>query len=356
MSDSCHSAHEEPILAHGPVPQGIILKEIWQTVKDYVGDGYTSHSAPFRFDVHLCETHRVPVENDNIFLGIHIAASVWGLGRDIQAALHTASIDDSYKIFSRKDETSVEETRKYAMRDALQWWVTWHDGCLSRKDYWKHLYVGFGTVCDDILIPTEHLVDGIFRFLGHTLSEMCLWRQFVVQYIEKIDPKLRELLLERTHVMSQIHVVTGNTHGCAALVLAARGVACNDIGDPVVEMAAYGCSVSLTLGKECLGILKGEPTETTEARDRNRLDAELRWVYARSMDQLDTHEGARYLRRYASAGFLFVALDDRCQERREGRRRRMLSPQMRALIASYTVGPSGLVEVEVAQRRAAVTT
>ncbi|KAJ6450751.1 hypothetical protein C8R45DRAFT_768570, partial [Mycena sanguinolenta] len=165
------------------------------------------------------------------------------------------------------------------------------------------------------------------------------WRQFVVQYTEKFDPKLRELLLERTHVMSQIHVVTGNTHGCAALVLAARGVACNDISDQVVEIDRLRKSrtsrMRLFLGKECLGILKGEPTETTEGRDRNWLNAELRWVYARSLDQLDTHEGARYLRRYASAGFLFVALDDRYQERREGRRRRMLTPQMRALIASY---------------------
>ena len=32
--------------------------------------------------------------------------------------------------------------------------------------------------------------------------EMCMWRECFAQYIEKLDPKIRELLLEKTHVIS----------------------------------------------------------------------------------------------------------------------------------------------------------
>lgn len=66
------TAHEELTLAYSPARQIMTLQEIWQTLKDYFGDGYIRHSVPFRFNVHLCETHKVPVHNDNVFLGVQI--------------------------------------------------------------------------------------------------------------------------------------------------------------------------------------------------------------------------------------------------------------------------------------------
>ncbi|KAJ6461452.1 hypothetical protein C8R45DRAFT_1179372 [Mycena sanguinolenta] len=361
------------------------LEEIWQTLKDYFGDGYIRHSAPFRFNVHLCGTDRVPVHNDNVFFALHIDEDVMPLfgslgetvkppctcedmatlRRYIDDLVKTTSIDDSYAIFSRKDEASVEETCAYAMRDSLQFWVHWHDGSVARKDYWKHLYIGIATTFDDILVPPTHVVDGTYRFLGHTASdiiagllsegvdaenvrymEMCLWRESVVQYFEKADPKLREVLLGKTHVMSQFHVASANALGCAAAILAARGVTFDGVRDEGMEMAAYADCFSMGIAKEVLGISQGEPTEPTAGADRNRLNSELRWMYARVMGQLDTHELARYLRRYASTPLYFVGLDDRYQERMKGRRRRMLTPQVQTLIASYRVGPSGPLEVE----------
>ncbi|KAJ6490042.1 hypothetical protein C8R45DRAFT_826551 [Mycena sanguinolenta] len=354
-------------------PQRLTLKQIWETLKNYFGDGYTIHSAPFRFNVHLCETQRVPVENDNIFFGVNIDEDMMPLFGSLgETVKPPCTCEGMAAIFSRKDEASVEETCAYVMRDAVQWWVQWHDGSLARRDYWKHLYIGAATAFDDVLVPPEHLVDGTFRFLGHTMSdmsagmisegmsaenarymEMCLWRECFAQYVEKIDPAIRELLIEKTHVMTQFHVISANVHGCAAALLAARGVAFDGVSDEAVEMAAYGDCLSMNLIKEALGIMKGEPTETTAGRDRDRLQAELRWMYSRTMNQLDTHELAKYLKKYASAGLHFVSLDDRYQERVEGRRRRMLTPQMRALIASYTVGPSGPVHVEASRQRPA---
>ncbi|KAF7351771.1 Alpha-humulene synthase asR6 [Mycena sanguinolenta] len=385
------TAHEELTLGHSPARQVMTLGEIWQTLKDYFGDGYIRNSAPFRFNVHLCETHRVAVHNENVFFGVHIDEDTMplfgSLGETVKPPctcehiatvrqyiddlVKTASIDDSYGIFSRKNEASVEETCSYAMRDSLQWWVHWHDGSVARTDYWKHLYIGIATSCDDILVPPAHLVDGTYRFLGHTASdiiagllsegvdaenvrymEMCLWRESVVQYFEKIDPKLRDLLLEKTHVMSQFHVASANTLGCAAATLAGRSVKFGGVEDEGMEMAAYGNCFSMGIAKEALGIAQGEPTEPTAGWDRNQLNAELRWMYARVMGQLDTHELVKYLRRYASSSLYFVGLNDRYLERMQGRRRRMLTPQMQALIASYTVGPSGRLEVNVVQQEA----
>ncbi|KAJ6491095.1 hypothetical protein C8R45DRAFT_1138138 [Mycena sanguinolenta] len=361
------------------------LEEIWQTLKDYFGDGYIRHSAPFRFNVHLCETHRVPVRNDNVLFGVHIdeemmplfgtlgetvkppctCQGIASVRRYIDDLVKTASIDDSYGIFSGKDEASIDETCAYAMRDSLQWWVHWHDGSVIRTDYWKHLYIGIATSFDDLLVPPTHVVDGTFRFIGHTANdiitgllsegvdaenvrymEMCLWRQSVVQYFEKLDPKLRDLLLEKTHVMSQFHVSSANTLGCAAATLAARGITFDGIRDEGMEMAAYADCFSMGIAKEVLGISQGEPTEPTAGPDRHRLNAELRWMYARVMRQLDTHELAKDLRKYASSPLYFVGLDDRYQERMNGRRRRSLTPQMQTLIASYRVGPSGPLEVK----------
>jgi len=91
------------------------LEEIWQTLKDYFGDGYIRHSAPFRFNVHLCGTDRVPVHNDNVFFALHIDEDVMPLfgslgetvkppftcedmatvRRYIDDLVKTASIDDS---------------------------------------------------------------------------------------------------------------------------------------------------------------------------------------------------------------------------------------------------------------------
>lgn len=160
-----------------------------------------------------------------------------------------------------------------------------------------------------------------------------------------------DLLVQRTCVMSQFRVMTANTHGCASALLAARGISLHgERLNAAVEMASYGDALSMDMAKEALGLLQGEPAETTAGRDRARLTAELRWMYARSMEQLDLDDGsAPYLRRYASAGLHYVLLNDRYQERLMGFQRLRLTPVMDALIKSYRVGIS--VPLEVHERQ-----
>jgi hypothetical protein len=101
------------------------------------------------------------------------------------------------------------------MRDALSWWVHWA-GELQQHDHWKLLYAAFSAITDDLQLPPGDLLDGTFRFLGHTwiecrdglmsegvpaktvrVAEMSLWRQALLQYMEKVDPGLRPLLVSK---------------------------------------------------------------------------------------------------------------------------------------------------------------
>lgn len=189
--------------------------------------------------------------------------------------------------------------------------------------------------------------------------EMNVWRQYFAQYIEKAMPTLRSLLVQRTCVMSQFRVMTANTHGCACALLTARGISLHgERLNAAVEMASYGDALSMDMAKEALGLLQGEPTEATAGRNRALLTAELRWMYARAMEQLDLDDGlAPYLRRYASAGLHYVLLNDRYQERlKHGYQRLSLTPAMDALIKSYTVGLSIPLNVHEGQLKSSVFT
>lgn len=219
---------------------------------------------------------------------------------------------------------------------------------LDRHDYWKHLYVAFSTIADDVLIPPADLVSGRFRFLGHSMSDImaglqheedvsadgvaymthCLIREYLLQYLEKIDPAIHEMLAGQTSAMTQFRVFTANNFGAAVCVLTARGVPFPGVDDLAVEMSGVGDALSMDMGKEALGVLQGEPTESTVAgagvgsgagagreQDRNRQKQELRWVYARCLEQLDRCPTASLLRQYATSGYYFVPLMDRYRER-----------------------------------------
>lgn len=371
-----------------PLSPSITLRQIWQTLKEYFGDGYVEGSSPLRFRVHLCETEK-PAPTDNVFYGVHIEEDDMALFNSmgattkpsctckgmaavishIDAYLETHEIVSStakgaYGIYSRKDEIVPEETCMYTMRDSLQWWIHWLGGLNREAHFWLQMYVGFSTIPDDLLIPPTHLVDGTFRYLGHTVHEMfdgmkaqgvsaadceymymCLLREYVVQYLEKVDDGLRRILLEKMIVMAQFRIISGNTPGCAIAILAARGIAF--IGsenektlDIVAEMGSYGDALSLDMAKEATGILQGEPTESVAGKDRALLSAELRWLHARCNAILDAQDGGEYMKRYATSGFHFVPTMDRYLERHDLKRRKM-TPQMQELLEThYRVGPS----------------
>ncbi|KAG8163882.1 hypothetical protein KVR01_005800 [Diaporthe batatas] len=342
---------------------GLTTKEMWQVIKRYFGEGHVPGSAPIRYNMHMCEMSPARSPNDEASkrYGIEISEDAMplysilgdtcpppctcfdmaGVVEHIDAWLETApeTFEDDYAITSGKNDTSIDEAGLYIMRDTLSWWVHW-GGSLSPKDYWKQIYVAFAAIPDDVQLSPRDFLDGTYRFLGHSWAdcregllgeglapdevefvEMCLWRQMLTQYFEKVIPTLYPLLRAKTTLMTQYRVLTGNTLGCAALMLAAEGAGGvgRDVGvtDRALEAAAIAQCMSMDMAKEALGILKGEKTETV-AGDRAQLKRELRWVYVRCMQYLEEGPNAHILRRFASAGLHYVPMMDRYLERVRG--------------------------------------
>ncbi|KAJ5188188.1 hypothetical protein N7491_004512 [Penicillium cf. griseofulvum] len=168
-----------------------------------------------------------------------------------------------YSLHIQKGDTSVEESCLYAMRDAIQWWRHWHRSL--EKHHWKHLYVAFSTIPQDVTIPPQHLVNGEFRFLGNTFAdvlnglhtegvspdqiafmEMCLLRQYLVQYISKQEPRLNSKLYPEPAFASNWRNINGNVSGSTMGILAARAT---DLGlvNIAVKMTPIADYLSMNL-------------------------------------------------------------------------------------------------------------
>ncbi|PWY95831.1 hypothetical protein BO94DRAFT_455286, partial [Aspergillus sclerotioniger CBS 115572] len=326
--------------------------------KNYFKDGIIPESAPFRSNLHICDLTSAPTNNQNHEYGVEISRQLMPifstLGdtslppcscHDIKAVrqhiddyIHTApnTHPDDYSFFTEKHDTSLDSVCRYVLRDVIQWWACWVGSLDNDKHRWKVLYVALATITDDLMIPPLHLVNGTFRFLGHTLAnvlaglrsenvhpddikflEMCLWRQYIVQYLEKRDPELRAMLVGKATLMTQFRVVTANVAGTAVAVLAGVEIQSQGVVDTAVEMMGIGCCLSMDMAKEALSVLKGEKTETV-AGDREQSKSELRWVYARCIEYLNGHACAPVTKRFATSGLVYVFLMDRYRERLNG--------------------------------------
>lgn len=168
------------------------MNSIWCDVKAYFGDGFLAHSSPIRFNKHCCDMQPKLAKNENVFYGVEINEDVMPLfsalgetcvptcscegieglrqyiEEDVKIAPSTNPGD--YSLYTGKGDASFNKVCLYAMRDSIQWWSNWH-GSLDGH-HWKHLYIAFSTIPDDIQIPPQHLVDGTFRFLGNSLSDI----------------------------------------------------------------------------------------------------------------------------------------------------------------------------------------
>ncbi|KAJ5683047.1 hypothetical protein N7462_006212 [Penicillium macrosclerotiorum] len=314
------------------------MDSMWQAVKAYFGEN------PIRLTTHCCELQAPSVRNENINFGVEIPEDVMGLfsaiGDTVMPPCTCDSMDalcqhiddfirtssdrrkEDYSLHSGKVDQTAEQVCQFAMRDSLQWWTIWH-GSLENHQ-WKHLYLAFCTISDDLVIPPQDLANGSFRLLGHTLAEvleglrgegihpndirlleMLIWRQYIMQYLEKIDTGLRPLILGKTTVMTQFRVMTAGVHNVAIILLAARGIRSQGPKDAGVEMAAICDCLSMDIAKEALGVLKGEKTESVAGRNRAQLKRELRWLYVRCIEYLDLQPNAMFLRRYAT-GALYL--------------------------------------------------
>ncbi|RAL00932.1 uncharacterized protein BO80DRAFT_355742 [Aspergillus ibericus CBS 121593] len=336
------------------------MEFMWNECKNYFNDGVIPGSAPFRSNVHICDLTPPPTNNHNHNhdYGIEISQQlmplfstlggispppctchdITAIRQHIDNYIHTApsTHPNDYTIFTEKNDTSIDIICLYTLRDVLQWWTFWAGSLNSTQDRWKLLYIAFGTIADDVMIPPIDVLNGTFRFLGHTLAdvlaglqsehvnphdlkflEMCLWRQYIVQYLEKCDPSLRTMLLGKTTLMTQFRIATANAAGTAVAVLAAMGTQSRGVLDAVVEMMGTGCCLSMDMAKEALGVLNGEGTETV-AGERERLKRELRWVYVRCIERLNGVACAPVAKRYATSGLVYVFLMERYRERVSG--------------------------------------
>ncbi|KAJ6016352.1 hypothetical protein N7540_010943 [Penicillium herquei] len=329
------------------------MNHIWQEVKEHFQNS-PRNSNPFRLRNHICDLKKPLTQNDSLRYGLEInedSMAVFSaigdtscppcncddfheLFKHIDSFMQSSSTSfaEDYEIHTRKDDTSSDEVAVYAMRDVLQWWAIWH-GSLEHH-HWKHMYVVFATLCDDISVPPQDLASGRYRVLGHTFAdvlnglrsegvhprdvrelEMLLWRGYIGQYLEKVDPEIRSQLLGKTTLMTQWRVMTANSDSVAILLLAARTRGPHVSSYDAVELASIAICFSMDLGKEALGVLRGEPTEAVAGGNRLQLKRELRWLYARTMESLDIHPSAPIIRQYATSGFIMTHLVDRYRER-----------------------------------------
>jgi hypothetical protein len=361
------------------------MKEMWEEMKSYFGDGFVTGSSPLRFNLHFCTMHDPPQNPSASRYGVEIAESAMPLFsvhgdtcvppctcyeaprviQHIDAYLSRAPVRhaEDYTITSSKGDVDINQVSLYIMRDTLSWWVHW-GGQLTPNNYWKLIYVAFAAIPDDVQIHPRDFIDGTYRFLGHTwddcregllkegvapatvkLAEMTLWRQMVTQYLEKVDPELRSLLVSKTSLMTSYRVMTANTLGCVVLLLASEGVESDGLTDDALEMASIAQCLSMDMAKEAMGVLEGEKTETV-AGDRKQLKRELRWVYVRCMKFLEAQPNAHLLRRYASSGLHYVPMMDRYLERVRGNVRFPIREQVACMLEPFIKHPT----VEVAEK------
>lgn len=350
------------------------MKELWDDLKVYFGDGFVPGSSPLRYNVHFCTLHDPAPSTDSTRYGVELpeyAMPLFSVLGDstappctcydmrsvifhIDAFLASAPdrFPNDYEITSGKDDADINACSLYSMRDTLSWWIHW-GGSLAQENYWKLIYVALATIPDDVQIPPRDFVDGTYTYLGHTwddcregllregvpadqvkFAEMALVRQVITQYLEKVDPDLRSLLVSKTSLMTQYRVMTGNSLGCGVLFLASEGASVDGLTDDALEMASIAQCLSLDIAKEAMGVLEGEKTETV-AGNRKQLKRELRWVYARCMKYLETDRNAYLLRRHASSGLHFVPMMDRYLERVRGNRRFPIKESLARLLEPY---------------------
>lgn len=163
---------------------------------------------------------------------------------------------EDYKLYTTKDDKSVEEAIFHAFRDTLQFWTIWHGSLESHR--WKHMYIAFTSCCDDICIPPQDLRSWAFLVLGHSLTvhpdklkelKMLIWREPIGQYQEEIHPTVPIQLLGKTTMMTRYRVMTANGEGAALVALATRTTGPLSSYYDLVEMAGIGVCLFMDMSE-----------------------------------------------------------------------------------------------------------
>ncbi|WP_338899207.1 hypothetical protein WBG99_29495 [Streptomyces sp. TG1A-60] len=265
-------------------------------------------------------------------------------------------IPEHYSDWTKKHDAQAADTVARACRDTIQWMACWCGEDYGADPLGLH-YIAFATVIDDICLPPFDLVDGRFRMYGRSVPDLMramdtagwgrdavhallsLVRQSVFQYAEKMDfcpgdehvglqaalnnsPNMWDGALFRGN--------TGNAYGTAIMV--ARSSATGPVSFPWLMDSAICDCLSMDLCKSALGIYSTDdhqPTSGTYRADERK--ASYRSIYLDLIDDLVFTGAPEPLVHFGRSGFLFVQIQDRYQERRQGRRFPLAPPMVREL-------------------------
>ncbi|WP_327750254.1 MULTISPECIES: hypothetical protein [unclassified Streptomyces] len=263
---------------------------------------------------------------------------------------------EHYSDWTKKRDTEAADTVSRACRDTIQWMACWCGERFDADPLGLH-YIAFATVIDDICIPPLDLVQGRFRMYGRSVPDLVramdaagwgrdavhallsLVRQAIVQYAEKMDfppgdehVGLQAALNDSPNMWDGVMFRgnTGNAYGTAIMV--ARNSATGPVSFPWLMDSAICDCLSMDLCKSALGIYSTDdhqPTSSTHRADERK--ASYRSIYLDLIDDLVFAGAPEPLVHFGRSGFLFVQIQDRYQERRQGRRFPLAPPMLREL-------------------------
>ncbi|KAJ5578822.1 hypothetical protein N7450_007689 [Penicillium hetheringtonii] len=229
-----------------------------------------------------------------------------------------------YPVLSKPLDNWIAEIDLYSMRDAVQWWRYWHRSLEGH--YWKHLYVAFSIVPEDMIVPPNDLLNGDFCLLGHSISEiwegmrqehvhpdsiafmeMCLLRQYIIQYLAKQQPDITSNSFLSPVFKDNWEKVMANTHGVTVALLAANNAGPNGIINMAKNMTFLMDTLSMNSREDSLAIDMDIPTSRER---RHGMKNNFQEVYMRYMEYLNIQPSAPLLARYASSGAHFVPTMD----------------------------------------------
>ncbi|KAJ5741059.1 hypothetical protein N7493_000931 [Penicillium malachiteum] len=241
----------------------------------------------------------------------------------------TTSHTKDYSSPSHAVSISTGDLAVYAMRDAIQWWAHWDRS--MKDDYWKRLYIAFSTIPEDLIIPPQHLLDGEFRLLGNSFADLmnglrtesvaadniafmekCLLQQYLVQYLDKTDPKFRNIMRSDSECQARWRDIMANTYGSTAALLAAN---------KSKSVGLFGTALQMTITMDTLAmeqVCHSLIPATMDSQDyRQCSEPEFRGVYLQYMNLLHMIPTAPLLSRSVSSGLHFIPSMDGARERRK---------------------------------------
>lgn len=243
-----------------------------------------------------------------------------------------------YADFTHKDAASATEIVTYICRDSIQWTANWC-GSLYRAHPTAIHYTAFSSSADDLRIPPLDLLSGRFSIYGHSGASMAaamdeqgwgsdgvhavlsLVREYIVQYAEKVDPRLYQTLTSAPGVWDAT-VFRGHTANAYGMALNLAHIQHSGPASFTWIMDSGICDcISMDLCKFALGIYHHDEFRPTRHSDHEqRRQRDYHSIYLDLLDDLVVTGAPEPLLQFAYAGFLFVPLQERYQERRTGRR------------------------------------